>query len=64
MRRKTRCMKAEMKKLKMEAYECLAREREEVKIDFHIITIQTSVTERLKRASIGLRMCPCLDWKE
>ena len=31
MRRATRCMKAEMKKMKVEEYECLDRERDKVK---------------------------------
>ena len=45
MTRKIRCMKVEMKKVKAEAYRCLAREREKVKHEFHLIKIQTSVTD-------------------
>ena len=45
MRRKTRCMKVEMKKVKAEACRCLAREREKVKHEFHLIKIQTSVAD-------------------
>ena len=36
MRRKTRCMKSEMKKVKAEAYKCLARGREKVKHEYHL----------------------------
>ena len=64
MRRKLRCMKAEMKKVKVEAYECLSRDREKVKHEFHIRKMQTSVIKRSKGASRYLRMCLCLDWKE
>ena len=36
MRRKTHCMKAEMKEVKTEEYECLARGREKEKHECHI----------------------------
>ena len=36
MRRKTHCIKAEMKRVMAESYECLPREREKVKHEFHL----------------------------
>ena len=36
-RRKTCCMKAEMKKVKAEAYEFLARDMEKVKYECHLL---------------------------
>ena len=61
MRRKTRWIKVEMKKVKSEAYKCLDRKREKVKHEYHLRKIQTSITERSKVASRDLRMCLCLD---
>ena len=37
MSRATRSMKAEKKNMKVEAYECLARDREKVKYECHLI---------------------------
>ena len=64
MRRKTIRMKADMKKVNEEAYECLAKERKKVKNECHIRKIQTSVAEISRGASRDLIMCPCINWKE
>ena len=60
MRRKTSCMEVEMKNVKGEAYDCLAREREKVKHECLSIKMQTRVAEWSKGASRDLRMCPCI----
>ena len=44
--RKTGCMKARIKKVKVEAYDFLARDREKVKCECRKIKIQTSVANR------------------
>ena len=64
MRRTTRYMKAEMKKVKAEAYERLVTEKEKLKYECHPKKIQTSIAKRSKGASIYMRMFPCLDWQE
>ena len=64
MRRKTHCMKEEMKTLKAEAYECLTREKEKVKHELHPRKMQTIIAKRPKGVSIDLRICPCLYWQE
>ena len=61
MRRATRCMKAETRKMKVEVYECLAREKEKVKHEYHLKKGQTSIYERSRGASRYLSMCPFLD---
>ena len=54
MRRKTRCMKVETKNVKAEAYECLARERDKVKHEYHLRKKSNQrrreVKRRLKRS--------------
>ena len=64
MRSKTRCMKAEMKKVEAEAYECFARERGRYNINAISEKIQTSVADRSKGASRDFRVCSFLDWQE
>ena len=64
MRRATCCLKAEIKKMKAEAYGCLYRERKKVKYECHLRKIHTSVAERLIGASRDLRMCLCINWQE
>ena len=64
MRRATCCMKTEMKKMKTEAYECLASKREKVKHEFHIRKMQKSIAEKLRSVPRDLMMCPCIDCQE
>ena len=61
MGRKTYCIEAEMKKVKVEAYYCFSKEREKVKHECHLRKMQTSAADRSKGASRYLKMYPCLD---
>ena len=63
MRRKNHYMKEEIKKLKVEAYECLAMEKEKLKHECQIRKIQISFAKSSRGDSRDMSMFPFLNWK-